>query len=137
MAKVQKNPCEIQNFLNMLTSILKTEEHVIINDDEWADGRVNKTRAYMAETGIKRADIIEVLKKLKVSNYAYTEEDRNKNYAGQEFWFFGIRECLVDKLEHYYIKLKIRQIDDDYLLVMSFHPEQPAKPELKLTFPYD
>lgn len=34
------------------------------------------------------------------------------------------------------IKLKIRKLEDDYLLVMSFHPEEPDGPEKKLQFPY-
>lgn len=57
---------------------------MIINDDEWADGRENKTRTYMTEKNLKRLDVIRVLQKLQVRNYAYTEEDRNRNFAKQE-----------------------------------------------------
>ena len=43
---------------------------------------------------------------------------------------------MIDCMEDLYIKLKIRKIDDEILLIMSFHPEQPGIEEDKLNFPY-
>lgn len=102
MATIQKTPCQVEEFLEQVKEILKKENCVIINDDEWADGRENKTRTYMAEKNLKRIDIIRVLNKLQVENYSYTEEDRNKNFADQEVWFFGISEYMVDENERNY-----------------------------------
>lgn len=137
MADILKTPCEVEEFLEQVKEILTREECVIINDDEWADGRENKTRMYMTEKNLKRTDIIRVLQELQVKNYAYTGEDRNKNFSGQEVWLFGIRKCMVDEIDELYIKLKKVTIDEDYLKVMSFHPEKPLKTGDKLTFPYE
>ncbi len=137
MATIQKTPWQVEEFLGQVKEILQKETCVILNDEEWDDGRENKTRTYMAEKNLKAADVIRTLQKLQVKNYAYTEEDRNKNFAGQEVWFFGINECMVDEVEELYIKMKKLTIDEDYLKVMSFHPERPSKDEKKLTFPYD
>lgn len=90
MATIPKTPCQVEAFLEQVKKILKKEECVIINDDKWADGRENKTRTYIAEKNLKRLDVINVLQKLQVENYAYTEKDRNKNFAEQEVWIFGI-----------------------------------------------
>ena len=136
MAAILKSPCQVEEFLRQVREILKKEECVIINVEQWADGRENKTRTYMAEKNFSRSDIIKVLQKLQVKHYAYTEEDRNKNFAGQEVWFLGITECMVDDVEALYIKLKIITLDEDYVKVMSFHPERPSQSEEKLTFPY-
>lgn len=84
MATIPKTPCQVEEFLSQVKEILQKEACVIINDDEWADGRENKTRTFMAEKNLKALDVIKTLQKLQVKNYAYTEEDRNKNFAGQE-----------------------------------------------------
>jgi len=136
MAYVQKTPCEVEEYLSQVTKILAREEHVIINDDEWAEGHENKTRTYMTEKNLKRVDIIKVLQDLKICNYSYTDEDRNKHFAGQEVWLFGSKQCMVDEMDELYIKIKIVTLDDDYLKVMSFHPEKPLREEDKLRFPY-
>lgn len=43
---------------------------------------------------------------------------------------------MIDKEEDLYIKLKIRKFEENLLLVMSFHPEEPKKDQEKLQFPY-
>ena len=101
---------------------------------------MNKTRAFMAETGIGKSDIAEVLKELRVCNYSYTDDDRNVNFKGQQVWVFGITWRPVDEDEDIYTKIKVQQMTDtneDCLMVMSFHPESPTPTEGKLLFPYD
>lgn len=129
---------EVKSFLSELYEILDTgkEERCIINDAKWVGDRVNKTRKYMTETGIMLADIIAVVKELGVDNYSSTKDDRNINFPNEKVWEFGITKNIVDKEEDYYIKLKIRKFEEDYLLIMSFHPEEPTKLEDKLKFPY-
>jgi hypothetical protein len=73
---------------------------------------------------------------LEVKNFSSTKKDRNENFPNEYFWEFGITTNVVDQDEDLYIKLKIREIEDEYLLIMSFHPEMPTCPENKLTFPY-
>lgn len=136
MAIILKTPCQVEEFLKQVNEVLKDEECVIINNGEWADGRENKTRNYMTEKHLKRIDVIQVLQKLQVDNYAYTQEDRNKNFEGQEVWIFGRTEYIVDEMEKLYIKLKKITLDEDYIKVMSFHPEKPPKKDDELTFPY-
>lgn len=137
MATIPKSPRQVEEFLERVKEVLKKEDCVIINDDEWADGRENKTRTYMTEKNLKRLDVIRVLQKLQVRNYAYTEEDRNRNFAKQEVWFFGINEYMVDEVDELYVKFKMITLDEEYIKVMSFHPERPSKAEEKLNFPYD
>jgi len=91
----------------------------------------------MAETGIDKETIVGVIKELDVSNYCATKPDCNLNFPNEYVWEFGITKNLVDRDEELYIKLKIRKIEEEYLLIMSFHPEQPARPEDKLKFPYN
>lgn len=91
----------------------------------------------MAESGIGFAEIFETIKELTVENYSYTETDYNTNFLGEEFWFFGISKKFEDEVEDFYIKLKIRMLsEDEFLLIMSFHPEQPVTEEERLKFPY-
>ena len=136
MAIIQKTPCQVEEFLKQVNKILRDEECIIVNDEEWADGRENKTRNYMTEKNLKRIDVIQVLQKLQVDNYAYTEEDRNKNFEGQEVWIFGRTEYIVDEREKLYIKLKKLTLNEEYIKVMSFHPENPPNKNAELTFPY-
>ena len=130
-----KTKTEVDDFLNEFQNGDVKTDNVIINDVPWKR-KVNKTRAYLAETGLRVEDVFEVIKRLKVENYSYTELDSNKNFAEEEVWFFGITENLVDREENYYIKLKIRKDDEVIRLIMSFHPESPNEPDEKLEFPY-
>ena len=84
----------------------------------------------------KKKDIQPIIEELSVENYCATEPDVNPNYSGEHVWIFGITKELVDEVEDLYIKLKIRNLGDECLLVMSFHPEEPDKPEKRLQFPY-
>lgn len=136
MARIPKSLCEVEEFLLRMNEILKKEKNVKINNAEWADGRVNKTRLYMAEKNIKKDDITQVLQKLQAENYSYTEADRNENFKGQDVWIFGIKEHMVDEMENIYIKLKKITIKEDYIVVVSFHPEKPPNKGDELTFPY-
>ena len=97
---------------------------------------MNKTREYMAETGIKKLDIMKVIKELRVCNYSYTTLDRNENFAGDQIWIFGTKFRPVDETHDIYIKLKIQELGEEYLRILSFHPESPTQTEGKLTFPY-
>ena len=81
-------------------------------------------------------DVAEVIRELQIANYCYTADDRNANFPNETFWFFGITRYIIDSEEKLYIKLKIRRFEDEILLVMSFHPEQPSDPDNELTFPY-
>ena len=136
MEVIIKTPEEVESFLKVVNELVCDDERTAINSAPWA-GRVNKTRQYMAETGIDKETIIGVIKELDVSNYCATKPDCNLNFPNEYVWEFGITKNLVDRDEKLYIKLKIRKIEEEYLLIMSFHPEQPARPEDKLKFPYN
>ena len=107
-----------------------------INDEQWAGGRVNKTQAFLAEKNLHDDDVAEIIRDLQVANYCYTADDRNDNFPNETFWFFGITKFIIDSEEKLYIKLKIRKFEEKFLLVMSFHPEQPSDANNELTFPY-
>lgn len=118
---------EVCTFLNQAKTCL---------DDDWAGGRVNKTQAFLAERNLSDNDVAEVIRELQVANYCYTEDDRNNNFVNETFWFFGMTRFIIDSEEKMYIKLKIRKLKRTTLLVMSFHPEQPAGDDDELAFPY-
>lgn len=135
MSKQIKNQSEVELFLKKVRYLTCQEENVLINNLPW-NGKVNKTRRYMDETGIRKADILEVIRELSVENYSSTQDDINKYYRGEQVWLFGITKNLVDCDEEIYIKLKIRKIGNEQLLIMSFHPEEPKSKKDKLDFPY-
>ena len=130
-----KNIKEAQDFLSKARELIR-QNKVSINMQPWSGGRVNKTLAYMTETGITLEDICGVILELEVSNYSYKEEDRNERFKGEEIWVFGIAKNLIDEKTDYYIKLKIRKLQDEQLIIMSFHPERPTEKNKKLKFPY-
>lgn len=136
MEKEIKAPEEVEDYLRKVKELALHEELTQVNSAPWADGKVNKTRKYMAETGIDKKVILNVVRQLEVVNYSSTKRDRNPRFPGEYVWEFGITKNLIDQEEDLYIKLKVRKIHDEYLLVMAFHPEQPYRPEEKLTFPY-
>lgn len=131
-----KTPEEVEDFLKEAKELALHEELTQVNSAPWADGKVNKTRQYMAETGINKKVILSVVRQLEIVNYSSTKQDRNPTFPGEYVWEFGITKNLIDQEEDLYIKLKIRKLNDKCLLIMSFHPEQPRRPEDKLTFPY-
>lgn len=135
MAEYQKNKEEVQVFLNNVkTQILKGS--VYINNKPWKGNKVNKTLTYMAEKGISQKDIEKVICELQISNYSYTADDKNEKFKDEQVWIFGIRKNIVDKEEDLYIKLKIRIIGEEILVIMSFHLESPDYDSQKLQFPY-
>lgn len=128
---------QVKHFLNTIYELLDAEDTWEINNMPWANGRVNKTRAYMAETGIGADVIKEVVKELRVRHYSSTEDDINSNFKDEQVWIFGITKNLIDKEEKFYVKLKVRQFKNgDFLLIMSFHPERPRDLKDELKFPY-
>ena len=90
----------------------------------------------MAETGIKQEDMENVICDLQVADYSYTADDRNKHFKDEQIWVFGKACVIVDEEEDIYIKLKIKIIGEEILLIMSFHPEEPKDENMKLKFPY-
>lgn len=79
---------------------------------------------------------MKVISGLTVHNYSYTAPDVNRNFPNENVWVFGTRAEIVDKDYDLYIKLKIRNIRENYLVLMSFHPEEPDDERKKLKFPY-
>lgn len=136
MDQTIKSICEVSEFLEKVQRLAANAECTQINNRPWANGKVNKTQAYMAETGITGADIRKTVSELRVKNYSSTKKDINPNFPDEYVWEFGIRKTMVDVEEDLYVKLKIRRIGDEVLLIMSFHPEQPRRKEDKLIFPY-
>lgn len=127
---------EVNTFLNQAKACLDDDSLWKINDETWAGGRVNKTQAFLAEKNLHDDDVAEVIRELQVSSYCYTADDRNANFPNEAFWFFGMTRLIIDSEEKLYIKMKIRKFEEDFLLVMSFHPEQPSGLDNGLTFPY-
>jgi hypothetical protein len=82
----------------------------------------------LAEYGFLRSFPREVVQRLSIRNYSYTDNDVDRP---GEVWVFG------KKIEGvaFYIKIKLDQINGrDIVKCLSFHPENPEKPSLK--FPY-
>ena len=135
MAKRKSSIEEVEVFLGKVKNLADDNLRVRINDEPWM-GKANKTQLFMAETGIKRKDIREMVKELKICHYSYTDDDYNPEYKNEEVWVFGMKKNIVDKDEELYIKLKIRGSFLEILKVMSFHREEAPSPEEKLIFPY-
>ncbi len=129
---------EVEHFLKEARQIITSNagRRCQLNDAGWAGGRVNKTRRFMYETGCKKEDMLKVISGLTVHNYSYTAPDVNRNFPNENVWVFGTRAEIVDKDYDLYIKLKIRNIRENYLVLMSFHPEEPDDERKKLKFPY-
>lgn len=90
----------------------------------------------MAETGISPKDIEKIICELQIMHYSYTADDRNDHFKDEQVWIFGMTKNIIDKDVDLYIKLKIRMIGEELLLIMSFHPENPKDNGQKLQFPY-
>ena len=134
MAEYQKDKKEVQEFLSHAKDII-LKGNVQINNMPWK-GKVNKTLTYMSETGITQRDMEKVVCELQTANYSYTADDNNQKFKNEQFWIFGIIKNMVDKDERLYVKLKIKMIKGEILLIMSFHPEEPEYKNGKLEFPY-
>mgnify|MGYP001202526063 FL=1 len=82
----------------------------------------------LAEYGFLRSFPREVVQKLSIRNYSYTDHDVDRP---GEVWVFGKEIEGVS----FYIKIKLDSIDGRHLVkCLSFHPENPDKPSLE--FPY-
>lgn len=128
---------EVKSFLKALPELLDSEDTWQINNRQWANGKVNKTMQYMAETGIGTEVVKNVVRELRVRHYSSTEDDYNVNFQHEQVWIFGITKNLVDEEEKLYVKLKIREFENGgFLLIMSFHPERPKSLNDELKFPY-
>lgn len=125
---------EVRSYLDSV-KMLVDEERWAINNLPWKS-KVNKTQLYLAENNISDQDVANVIQQLQVCNYSYTTNDYNSKFPGEKFWIFGKTMVMVDKEERLYIKLKIRTINSENVLVMSFHPEKPTTEEGNLEFPY-
>lgn len=136
MSEYQKTKTAVNQFLDRVKRLITYDGKITINNQPWANGRVNRTLKYMTETGITKQDICRVIKELEVCNYCYTADDRNERYPNEQVWVFGINKTMIDKEEALYIKLKVRIIKEELLLIMSFHPEDPGADGSKLKFPY-
>ena len=136
MAKYKKSEEEVQRFLDNVRTLISGGTNIQINCAPWKGNRVNKTLAYMAETGVDQKDMERVICELQISNYSYTADEVNIHFRNEQVWIFGITKNMVDKDEDLYIKLKIRTFEDEFLLIMSFHPEAPDGDNQKLEFPY-
>lgn len=136
MSKYRKDKNEVQDFLDKVKSLISKQNRIQINAMPWKGDRVNKTLAYMAETGISQKDIENIICELQVAHYSYTADDRNVNFKEEQVWIFGITKNIIDQDVDLYIKLKIRVLGEEILLVLSFHPENPGCIGQKLTFPY-
>lgn len=131
----QKEKGEVRGFLESVNDLIR-KGRVTINNRPWKGNRVNKTLAYMSETGLRQKDIEEIICELQVDDYSYTADDRNEYFKDEQFWIFGTTKNIIDQDTDLYIKLKIRRIGEEFLLIMSFHPERPRWDEQKLSFPY-
>lgn len=136
MAEYQKSKEEVRLFLDNVKALVSKGTDIRINCIPWKGKKVNKTLAYMAETGIGQKEMEKVVCELGTSNYSYTADDKNMNYKEEQVWIFGITKNLVDKDEDLYIKLKIRKVGEEMLVIMSFHPETLGGRAQKLKFPY-
>lgn len=136
MAQYKKAKDEVNSFLDHVKSFISKRMNIIINNRPWKGNKVNKTLSYMAETGITQKDIEKIICELQPCNYSYTADDINKYFKNEQVWIFGITKTMIDKEEDLYIKLKIRVVEEEVLLIMSFHPEKPDDTNKKLEFPY-
>lgn len=135
MSKRVASEMEVETFLDTVRCLAEDGEGVSVNDKPW-HGKRNKTKEFMAETGLKLKDLREFVKELTVNDYSYTDLDRNSNFENEEVWIFGKSKSIVDTQEDLYIKLKVKEWDDKMLVIMSFHREEPPSLNEKLKFPY-
>ena len=83
---------EVKKFLEEAKKLALDREKRYINNEEWANGRVNKTRLYIAETQISLEHIWKVISELQINNYSSTKKDVNPNFPNEEVWIFGIKK---------------------------------------------
>lgn len=133
---ISKTQKEVEEFLNEAHELTKSEDTSTINMQPWNPPKINKTLEYMMGKNIKANMVRETVQELELENYSATKPERNPHYSG-EIWEFGITKNMVDEDEDLYVKLKIEgEVDERFLTIMSFHPEEPPSEDKKLKFPY-
>ena len=124
--RVEKTKEEVEAFLqNVHTILTENIENLIIIERSTKE---DKTYSFRAEYGITSKYICEKLLELNLSNYSFTDEDRDTSKPG-EIWVFG--QMFQIKEKNYlkiYIKLKLRE----KVICLSFHPK-----EFDLRYPYN
>ena len=128
-------PEAVAVFLKEVRRLAESAETSAVNSRTWANGKVNKTQRFMAEAGITSHVVREVVRELRVKHFSRVMDDCNPYFQDETVWIFGMKKNLTDHVESLYIKLKIRKMSGKALLIMSFHPERPARGEDRLTFP--
>ena len=117
---------EVAQFLEEMQTLLKVDRgklYIVPRKD-------HKNQDFMVKHNLKHDDVVARLLKLDVSNYAYTDVDRDSGRGG-EVWIFG--QALYSSLEYFdakvviYIKLKLER----GVVCLSFH-----EAEAKLKYPY-
>ncbi len=119
---------EVESFLSEVFSILnKLPRGLIIPRRTNSE---DKTLNFQIKTGLTHNLIREELLKLNISNYSYTDKDRDLKRKG-ELWLFGklLSPPLIDEITEVYIKLKIQQ--GRVICLLSFHSS-----EYDLRYPY-
>ena len=121
-----KKVSEVEQFLQEMQTLLKGDRgklYIVQRKDY-------KNQDFMVKHNLKHDDVVDRLLKLDVSNYAYTDVDRDSGRGG-EVWIFG--QALYSGLEYFdakvviYIKLKLER----GVVCLSFH-----EAEEKLKYPY-
>ncbi len=101
MSKRVASEMEVETFLDTVRCLAEDREGVSVNDKPW-HGKSNKTKEFMAETGLKLKDLREFVKELTVNDYSYTDLDCNSDFENEEVWIFGKSKCIVDTQEDSY-----------------------------------
>ncbi|KUO74913.1 MAG: hypothetical protein APF81_08145 [Desulfosporosinus sp. BRH_c37] len=119
---------EVESFLSEVFSILNKFPKGL-----YIPRRTNsedKTLNFQIKTGLNHNLIREELLSLTISNYSYTDRDRDLKRKG-ELWLFGklLNPPLIDEITEVYIKLKIQQ--GRVICLLSFHPS-----EYDVRYPY-
>lgn len=121
-----KSEREVQMFLDEIGKRLREsyENLKIVGRTQSKD----KTFEFRARYNISHSMVCEEILKLDVTNYSYTEEDRDISKKG-EVWIFGqiFLGDIVPGYPEVYIKLKL----NDRVICLSFHPK-----EFDLRYPY-
>lgn len=89
----------------------------------------DKTYNFMVEYGITSDMICEQLLQLDITNYSYTDKERDKTRQPENVWIFGQILQVDDSkvIIEVYIKLKLR----NNVICLSFHPKED-----EIQYPY-
>lgn len=123
--KTIQSEAEVETFLKCLHSkIQESPESVIIIKRTSSE---DKTFNFMVEYGLTHEYICQRILDLNVTNYSYTDKEKNTNFSG-DILVFG--QMFLDKgpVLEIYIKLKL----NERVICLSFHPK-----EFDLNYPYN